>query len=214
MTDGYKRHTPVLSGETVIRALSCDSALLPFIGEQLSLLSNAESWLEVGDSVDSIVSEVYATIERYYGGFMVGAVQFFLTSVPLGWLECNGQTVQQSDYPELAQVLDASLKNDIAGTMIIPDLRDLVILGSGLAYSFGATGGATTHTLVTSEIPSHSHQYIPPLVDIDLITAGAPDVTAARLGSPTQTGLAGGDGAHNNMQPYYALTVATFAGKS
>jgi microcystin-dependent protein len=53
-------------------------------------------------------------------------------TVPTGWALCDGTN----------------------GT---PDLRDRFIVGAGSTYAVGATGGANTVTLTTSQIPSHSH---------------------------------------------------------
>ena len=55
-----------------------------------------------------------------------------LGSIPTGWYLCDGTN----------------------GT---PDLRDRFIIGAGSTYSVGATGGSTTHTITTSEMPSHTH---------------------------------------------------------
>lgn len=55
-------------------------------------------------------------------------------SIPSGWLLCNGAS----------------------GT---PDLRDRFVVGAGSTYAVGATGGAATITLSTSDIPSHTHTF-------------------------------------------------------
>lgn len=55
-----------------------------------------------------------------------------ITSIPLGWLLCNGEN----------------------GT---PDLRDRFIVGAGLSYGVGDTGGSATVTLTTDQMPSHTH---------------------------------------------------------
>ena len=55
-------------------------------------------------------------------------------AIPSGWYLCNGSNST-------------------------PDLRDRFIVGSGTgsSYSIGATGGAATVTLSTSQLPAHSH---------------------------------------------------------
>ena len=55
-------------------------------------------------------------------------------SVPSGWYLCDGTN----------------------GT---PDLRDRFVVGAGSTYSVSATGGATSATLVTGNLPSHTHTY-------------------------------------------------------
>ena len=55
-----------------------------------------------------------------------------IASIPSGWLLCNGSS----------------------GT---PDLRDRFVVGAGSTYAVGATGGATTVTLSTTNLPSHTH---------------------------------------------------------
>ena len=55
-----------------------------------------------------------------------------IASIPSGWLLCNGSN----------------------GT---PDLRDRFVVGAGSTYAVGATGGATTVTLETTNLPSHTH---------------------------------------------------------
>ena len=43
------------------------------------------------------------------------------------------------------------------GNNSTPDLRDRFVVGAGNSYNVGATGGASTVTLSTSQIPAHSH---------------------------------------------------------
>ena len=56
------------------------------------------------------------------------------SSIPSGYVLCNGSN----------------------GT---PDLRDRFIVGAGSSYSVGNTGGASSVTLSTSNLPSHTHSF-------------------------------------------------------
>ena len=62
------------------------------------------------------------------------------------------------------------------------------------------TGGAKTHTLITAEMPAHTHSYQNQSVD-QTVVGGA--LGAAYQTEINQTtGSTGGGGAHNNLQPY------------
>lgn len=67
------------------------------------------------------------------------------------------------------------------------------------------TGGAKTHTLATSEIPSHSHT-----VDARTSKFGASVGTVWSKNTPdtsSTTDATGGGGAHNNLQPYIVVRM-------
>lgn len=68
----------------------------------------------------------------------------------------------------------------------------------------GETGGAKTHTLITAEMPAHTHD-----VNADVShTAGSarPSVTDINTQPRTFTTTStGGGGAHNNLQPYITV---------
>jgi len=81
---------------------------------------------------------------------------------PAGWLFCFGQAVSRAAYAGLFAVISTRYGvGDGTTTFNIPDDRGRVTVGwSDIDFDFndvGNNGGEKTHTLITSEIPSHNH---------------------------------------------------------
>jgi microcystin-dependent protein len=96
------------------------------------------------------------------------------STAPDGWLLCAGQAVSRTTYAGLFSVISTTYgSGDGSTTFNVPDLRGRVSAGKddmgGTAASrltstvltasntLGATGGTQTHTLITAEMPSHTH---------------------------------------------------------
>jgi len=144
------------------------------------------------------------------------------------WKLCDGSSLVRADYPDLFAVIGTTY-GAVDGTHFnIPDLQGRTGLGSGSGsglstYSLGQSGGEEAHTLSTAETPSHSHS------DTGHTHAegiAAPSIGAAIVGVPVPsaipavgaTGLGfagisstGGNGSHNNLQPYLALNYLIVA---
>lgn len=147
------------------------------------------------------------------------------TTAPAGYLACDGTAVSRTTYAALfAAIGTLHGAGDGSTTFNVPDLRRRVPVGAGgtgtgvLGSTVGSTGGAETHTLSATEIPSHQHF----VVNTSSTTNGSANVTNTQTvtranssssnGSydlngtttPATVGLSsatGGGGAHNNMQP-------------
>lgn len=164
----------------------------------------------------------------------VGCIMPFAGSVsPTGWLLCYGQAVSRTTYADLFAALGTTFGlGDGTTTFNLPDLRGRVIAGkdnmggsaanriTSAAVSIdgatlGASGGAQTHTLNSSQMPSHSHTQNAHSHEPQTFFNAAPGGTSVTgIGNTTYAGSAiaaaantatnqntGGGGAHNNVQP-------------
>jgi len=110
-----------------------------------------------------------------------------ISAVPSGWVICDGN----NSTPNLT------------GKFVIHADAD-----SGGTYDKGSTGGSTTsgpHTLTTSEMPAHTHEYLQRGFS-GAHSAGSQNYSDEHTGQNTTS--TGGGGAHSHadtLPPYYAL---------
>ena len=94
---------------------------------------------------------------------------------PSGWLLCNGQSLNITQYTELFAAISNTYGGDGITSFSVPDLRGRTVAGRDLTLggvyadrltaaqfgsdgrSLGQTGGTEGHTLTTSQIPAHTH---------------------------------------------------------
>ena len=83
-------------------------------------------------------------------------------------------------------------------------IKDTFLLTAGDTYNAGDTGGEAEHTLITDEIPSHSHTQT---VSYSSGSTGWVNTWSGSniTGAAQNTGTAGGGKAHNNMPPYFVI---------
>lgn len=146
----------------------------------------------------------------------LGEIRLFsLAYAPKGWAACEGQLLSVQRNTALFSLLGTLYGGDGISTFALPDLRGKVPIYCGTSYIQGKAGGAETHTLLTSEMPYHTHIVNASTKLVDDTSpenaswgnfpagyAASADTTlnAAAISS------AGGSQPHNNMQPYLALT--------
>ena len=138
------------------------------------------------------------------------------SSVPSGFLECNGAAVSRSTYSALFAIVGTTYgAGDGASTFNLPDLQDNVAIGKSGTKALASTGGANTvqstgnvggstanATLSTSQLASHSHS------GGIATNSGFNNSSGKPGGSSTNTGSTGsGTGHSHNMS-------ATFTGDS
>lgn len=159
-------------------------------------------------------------------------------TTPVGWLLANGTaTYTEALYPEayafaVAEVAAGNTlwtANTGAHTFGVPDLRDRFVFAAG-TKAFGlksqtnpalANPGEETHTLLSTEMPIHSHPAASPgafvlsalgqinhnSVNNSPAVTGAIGSGSASDTSGANTATTGSGGAHNNMPPYVVLSL-------
>ena len=95
--------------------------------------------------------------------FPIGSVQMWAgqaSTVPSGWLLCDGAVFNPVTYAALYSVIGTNYGGNGAAPKL-PDLRGRVAAGlSGTDTTFnalGKTGGEKTHLLTENEMPTHTH---------------------------------------------------------
>lgn len=137
------------------------------------------------------------------------------SSIPSGFLECDGSAVSRSTYAALFAVVGTNYGvGDGSTTFNLPDLADRVCQHKSPTKAQFSTGGANTvaatgnlsgssignTTLTTPLIPSHTHT----------MTAGPTRPGSSGTGSGSGTsGSEGGGGAHN-----HPVSSSSFTGGS
>ena len=154
---------------------------------------------------------------------------------PNAWLFCNGSQLPISNYEVLFTLIGTTYGGNGVTTFGLPDLRGRVPLhygqGTGLAtYPLGAASGTEEVTLLSSQLPGHSHfmtassaaaNNATPTANctlgaIDpsdtLYTSGHGATPVANL-SPQSVSATGGNLPHENCAPTLAINAyICFAG--
>lgn len=159
--------------------------------------------------------------DPYYGEIRTIGFSY----APAGWALCNGQLLPVQQNAPLFSILGTQYGGDGTRTFALPNLNGHVAMGQGggpglTPRTVGDATGTPTVTLLTMEMPQHTH----PAMSVD---AGATTGSAAngawaqqkygrvarRAFTGTQNvnmrpdalGLAGGNQAHNNLPPVLGM---------
>ncbi len=146
------------------------------------------------------------------------------SSPDAAWLPCDGRSLARSDYPDLFTTIGITYGSVDGSHFNIPDMRDRTIVGVGSVHSIGDSFGEETHTLTSSEMPSHihtdlghSHSYVPAIASLTIpgelpipVATAIPGVSVTGIGN-ANIQATGGSGAHNNVQPSICLTYLIVA---
>lgn len=206
--------------QTFLRVLVVSKTieLIAAVNGQLGGLGSPRNWQQFGSMTPEEIADYFFGVWlEYIGMSLVGVILPYATSsCPTFALPCDGTSYARVDYPELYAAIDTAFHLD-ADNFFVPDLRFAVPLGASGSHAVGEVGGEETHTLVTSEMPSHSHTdtghthtEITAVPAIGAALVGVPIPSAIPGVGVTGGGFAsiantGGDGAHNNLQPYVVI---------
>jgi microcystin-dependent protein len=208
---GIARHTPLLTGNSAVRLVVVDTALLPHVGELLAHLARESEWYEAESAIGDVVASSWEMLDSWYDMAMIGQVSHFVAVAPAGWLPLDGQTYAQADYPELFDKLPSGW---VSGSdFTLPDVEDVFLPGVGSGGTIGATGGENQHTLIEAEMPAHTHDYVFPVQGIDIGAAGPPMPSVSTVTPGTPTTSAGSGDPHENRPSFLSLVVAVYAGR-
>lgn len=146
---------------------------------------------------------------------------------PTGWAFCNGQLLPISTNTALFSLLGTQYGGDGKSTFGLPNLQGSAAMHTTQyggnspfgQFSIGQSGGEASVTVLTSQMPSHTHT-VQADFDHRNATATSPSgavqvnstgnlVFSSNPGNatmnPAMVSVAGGSQPHNNLMPYLVL---------
>lgn len=158
----------------------------------------------------------------------IGEIRMFAGNfAPTGWALCQGQILAIAQNTALFSLLGTTYGGNGQTTFALPDLRGRSPMqqgqGPGLSpRTLGEQGGSETVTLLTNQMPAHTHSHLASGAQGDQVTPeGNFDAVlldpntqqpqsqygaaANTTMNPTTIGAAGGSQPHSNMSPFLCL---------
>jgi microcystin-dependent protein len=136
---------------------------------------------------------------------------------PKGWAMTNGQLLPINQNQALFSLLGTTYGGNGQVTFALPDLRGRTAMHFGGGHTLGEKAGEQAHTLTLNELPTHTHFAMASNNEGNVQT-GAGNVLGKVAGRiytdpgglttlhPSTVSSVGGSQAHQNMQPFMALT--------
>ena len=136
---------------------------------------------------------------------------------PKGWAQANGQLMSISANQALFSLFGTTYGGDGRVNFGLPNLQGRVAMHFGNGFNQGQAAGEKTHTLLTAEMPAHTH--IPqavngaannssPVGHLFANTSGTLSVYSnanPTAMSPTVVSNTGSNQPHENEQPYLVM---------
>lgn len=154
---------------------------------------------------------------------------FGFNYAPMDWAFCDGRPVPVQQNPALFSLIGAIYGGDGKTTFNLPNLQSRVVMGTmapGSSNKLNLQSGTQLETLTLGQLPNHVHNLAGETTNPQASRAAAPantvvpnrvfngtilqkaystTATPNTMLSPGAIGPNGGDGAHENLQPYLAL---------
>lgn len=134
---------------------------------------------------------------------------------PKGWAFCNGQLMAINQNQALFSLLGTTYGGNGTTNFALPNLQGRVPIHVGNGFLQGQAAGETAHTLITSEMPIHTHSAIgssnvadqgsPQGNYLALESSNAYSNSADSAMASQALSLIGGSQPHDNMPPYLVL---------
>ena len=148
----------------------------------------------------------------------IGEIRMFAGNfAPAGWALCDGQLLAIAENDALFALIGTTYGGDGQTTFALPDLRGRIPIHFGSGHIQGESAGADTVALTSGQMPLHSHSLQATSVEADrrgpkgaLFAVTEEPLYAAPPSSPpnldsSAVGVAGGNQAHANVQPYLCV---------
>lgn len=154
------------------------------------------------------VEPYLATVTTFAGNF-----------APRAWMFCQGQLLSIAEYTALFSLVGTTYGGDGQTTFGLPDLRSRIAIhegqGPGLSnYVIGEMAGTESVTLLSSNLPAHSHSVISftPQQPASTATTGVNEPKNAYPASGATLYNLTSDG--GRMGPYSSLGTTPIAGNN
>ena len=145
----------------------------------------------------------------------IGEIQMFgFNFAPRGWALCNGQLLPIQQNAALFSLLGTTYGGNGISTFGLPDMRSRAPMHLGSQNPLGNRNGEENHTLLTTEMPTHTHTHsVSSSAGATVFPTGnsvalsGANIYAAQNGGAAMPSLgsSGGSQPHSNMQPYTTI---------
>lgn len=149
----------------------------------------------------------------------VGEIRMFAGNfAPVGWALCDGSLISIAENDVLFNLIGTTFGGDGQVTFGLPDLRGRVPVHIGPGYVIGQLAGTETVTLLSQQMPSHTHTLYAGTNGAratspanNVFAGGGPELYASTraplsgtLGAPTTA--FGNSLPHENMAPFLTIS--------